>query len=101
VFTLYEDFVCGQREDGYITHFERMHGECTGRTSDFFHRKPNEFNKQRQALANIITLTTKPLLASFKVAYRTAKCEGSHSNREGLTLPAVETMHGESYAAYR
>jgi hypothetical protein len=42
------------------------------------------------------------LLASFKVACRTAICKKTHYTAESFGLPSatdtVETMHGESYA---
>jgi hypothetical protein len=41
--------------------------ECVGRTNEFLHRKLNEFNNQEQALAKIITVTSKPLRASSKL----------------------------------
>jgi hypothetical protein len=52
--------------------------QCTlyvERTPEFFHRKLNEFNKQKQAYTkNITTITVQPLLALFEAAYRIAKC---------------------------
>jgi hypothetical protein len=52
---------------------ETVHAECVGETTDCFHRRPNEFNKQKHMFAKITTVISKPLLASFKVAYRVAK----------------------------
>jgi hypothetical protein len=52
-------------------------------TPEFFHRKPNGFNKQKEAFAKSTTVTTKTFHASFKVAYRNAKCKEPHSI-EGL-----------------
>jgi hypothetical protein len=40
------------------------------KTPEFFHMKLNEFNKQKQAVAKITTVTLKPLFASFKLVYR-------------------------------
>jgi hypothetical protein len=53
---------------------------------NFFHRKLNEFNKQKQACAKVTTVMTKLLLASFKVAYRIDKREKPHSTGKGLVL---------------
>jgi hypothetical protein len=52
---------------------------CWKKRLIFFHGKLNEFNKQKQALAKI-TVTPKPLPASFKIAYRTAKCKKKKKN---------------------
>jgi len=41
----------------------------------FIHRNLNEFNKQNQTFTKITTVTSKPLPASFEVAYRIVKCE--------------------------
>jgi hypothetical protein len=72
------------------------------KTHNFFPRKLEKFNKQKQVSAKITTSTSKPLLASFKLAYRTTKCETPHSIGECLVLPAatntVETVLVESYA---
>jgi hypothetical protein len=54
-------------------HLERVHAEYVWKTAGFFRRKLNEFNKQEQAFAKITTVTPKPLLASFKIAYEVAK----------------------------
>jgi hypothetical protein len=52
-----------------------VHAECVGKTPENFHKILNEFNKQKQALAEISTVTPKLFPASFKVAYIIAKCK--------------------------
>jgi hypothetical protein len=51
-----------------------VHVECVGITPEFFHRKLNEFNKKKGAFSERTTVTSKLLLASFKVVYRIAIC---------------------------
>jgi len=52
---------------------EREHVKYIGKTSNFLpHRKLNEFNKQKRVFAKITTVTSEPLIVSFKVAYRIA-----------------------------
>jgi hypothetical protein len=44
--------------------------KCVGKIHDFFHRKVNMFNEQEKVFAKVTTVTSKPLLSLFKVAYR-------------------------------
>jgi hypothetical protein len=53
--------------------FETMRTECGGNATEFFHTKLYDFNKQKQASAKITTVSSKPLLTSFEVAYRVDK----------------------------
>ena len=59
-------------------------------------------NKQSVLFLNFLYTPAKTQLASFKVAYRIAKCKKSHTIVEELVLPAaldlVSTMIGESVA---
>jgi hypothetical protein len=50
------------------------------KTPEFLHRKLNECNKQKHIFANITTVILKPLLASFKIAYR---------NKKGKVIPVL------------
>jgi hypothetical protein len=52
-----------------------LHVEHVGKIPTFFHRKLNEFNKQKQAVAKITTVKFKTIVALFKVGYKIAKCE--------------------------
>jgi hypothetical protein len=61
-----------------------MRAEYVGKTSQLFHRKLKEFNKRKQAFAETTTVTSKPLFAQFKAAYRIAKCKSFHSIGESL-----------------
>ena len=59
-------------------------------------------NKQSVVFSNFLQTPAKAQLASFKFAYRTAKCKKLHTVAEELVLPAaidlVSTMIGESAA---
>ena len=59
-------------------------------------------NKQPFVFSNLLQTPAKAQLASFKVAYRIAKCKRLHTIAEELVLPAVldlvSTMIGESAA---
>ena len=59
-------------------------------------------NKQSALFSNFLHTPAKAQLASFKVAYRIAKCKKPHTIAEELVLPAaldlVSTMIGESAA---
>jgi hypothetical protein len=39
-------------------HLETVPAKCDGKTSQFFHRKLNEFNKQKQVFAKIAPVTS-------------------------------------------
>ena len=59
-------------------------------------------NKQSVVFSNFLQTPAKVQLASFKVAYRIAKCKKVHTIAEELVLPAaldlVSTIIGESAA---
>ena len=59
-------------------------------------------NKQSDVFSNFLQTPTKAQLASFKVAYKIAKCKKLHAIAEELVLPAaldlVWTIIGESTA---
>ena len=59
-------------------------------------------NKQPVLFSNFLRTLAKAQLASFKVAYRIAKCKEPHTIAEELVLPAaldlVSTLIGESIA---
>ena len=59
-------------------------------------------NKQSVVFSNFLHILVKPQLASFKIAYRIAKCKKPHIIAEEIVLPAaldlVSTMIGESAA---
>ena len=59
-------------------------------------------SKQSVLFSNFLLTPTKTQIASYKVAYRIAKCQKSHTIVEELVLPAaldlVSTMIGESVA---
>ena len=59
-------------------------------------------NKQLVVFSNFLQTPAKAQLASFKVAYRIAKCRKLHTIAEELMLPAafdfISTMIGKSAA---
>ena len=73
------------------------HNNLSGKPHEFFARRLSEMDKQSVLFSNFCTQ-----LASFKVAYRTAKCKKPHIVAEELVLPAAldlaSTMIGESVA---
>jgi hypothetical protein len=89
-FSLYESLAADRVKLNKLNgHVETVHAECVGRTPKFFHRKIIEFNMQKQTFTKITTITLRPLLASFKVAYRIAVCKNPHTDGESLVLPAT------------
>lgn len=83
-------------------HLETTHSHLRGKPRDFFVRKSRELKHQSTALLSRASVPTKALLASYKVAYRVAKCKKPHTIAEELILPAaldmVSVMIGESAA---
>ena len=69
---------------------------------EFFARKLSKMNKQRVVFSNFLQTPAKAQLASFKVAYRIAKCKKLHTIAEEVVLPAaldlVSIIIGESAA---
>ena len=69
---------------------------------EFFARKLSETNKQWVVFLNFLQTPAKAQLASFKVAYRIAKCKKLHTIAEELVLPTaldlVLIIIGESAA---
>jgi hypothetical protein len=47
---------------------ETLCAEHIGKAPEFFHRILKEFNKQKQAFANITTVASESLLTSFNIA---------------------------------
>ena len=83
-------------------HLTTNHKKLFGKTREFFARKLSEMNKHSVLFSSFLYTPAKAQLASFKVAYRIAKCKKSHTIAEKLVLPAaldlVSTMIGESAA---
>ncbi|XP_077301694.1 protein FAM200B-like [Arctopsyche grandis] len=82
-------------------HLETLHSEYVEKPIEFFQRKLDEINIQKQTLKKILSVTPNALLASYHVSYRIAKCEKAHIIGQTLLLPAavdmVRIMFGESY----
>ena len=83
-------------------HLTTNHNNLFRKPREFFARKLSEMNKQSVVFSNFLQTPAKAQLASFKVAYRIAKCKKPHTIAEELVLPAaldlVSTMIGESAA---
>jgi hypothetical protein len=84
-------------------HHETLHSEYVDKPIEFFQRKLDELNNQKQTFKKIFSVTPNALLlASYHVSYRIAKCKKPHTIGETLILPAaidmVRIMFGESYA---
>ena len=83
-------------------HLETLHKEYTDKPVNFFAEKLRSFEKQKSNIHKVLTVNERALLASYKVAYKIAKCKKPHTIAEQLILPAAidiaETMFGESYA---
>ena len=83
-------------------HLITNHNNFSGKSREFFARIFTEMNKQSVELSSFLDTPVKAQLASFKVAYRIAKCKKPHTIAEELVLPAaldlVSTMIGESVA---
>jgi len=84
-------------------HLTAMHPDYVDKHIEYFQRKLDEYNKQRQSVQKISSIPLNALLASYQVAYRIAKCKKPHTIGETLVLPAaieiVKTMFGEAYAS--
>ncbi|XP_077285254.1 zinc finger BED domain-containing protein 5-like [Arctopsyche grandis] len=83
-------------------HLETLHSEYLEKPIEFFQRKLDEINIQKQTFKKILSVTPNALLASYHVSYRITKCKKAHIIGETLLLPAavdmVRIMFGESYA---
>ena len=83
-------------------HLTTNHNNLFGKPRQFFARKLAEMNKQSVLFSNFLHTFAKAKLASFKVAYRTAKCKKAHTFAKELVLLAaldlVSTTIEESVA---
>ncbi|KAK9882479.1 hypothetical protein WA026_021820 [Henosepilachna vigintioctopunctata] len=83
-------------------HQEILHFEYVDKSIEFYQRKLDEFNNQRQTFKKILSVPPNVLLASYKVSFQIAKCKKTHHIGENLILPAaidiVRIMFSESYA---
>lgn len=83
-------------------HLKNKHAELVNKPKEFIVRKRSSFQSTQQTFKKMKTVPSKALLASFKVAYRFAKCKKPHTVSETLILPAavdiVSTMFRENLA---
>ena len=70
-------------------HLITNHNNLSGKSREFFARKLTEMKKQSVELSSFLHTPVKTQLASFKVAYRIAKCKIPHTIAEELVLPAA------------
>mgnify|MGYP002775206681 CR=1 FL=1 len=73
-------------------HLETIHPTMADKSRDFFHRKLQNLNKTKNVFTQQASVPKNALLASFKVAYRVAKCKKPHTIAEELILPAARDM---------
>ena len=81
-------------------HLITNHNNLSGKLCKFFACKLTEMNKQSVEISSFLDTPVKAQLASFKVAYRIAKCKKPHTIVEEFVLSAaldlVSRMIGES-----
>lgn len=70
-------------------HLETDHPNIASKSCDYFIRKLRELKEQKETLFKQATVPNNALLASYKVAYRVAKCKELHTIIEELILPAA------------
>ncbi|XP_067131393.1 zinc finger BED domain-containing protein 5-like [Centruroides vittatus] len=70
-------------------HLETNHSNFVGRPRDFFTKKLIELKQQKGSIFKHMSIPNNALLASYKVAYRVAKCKKTHTIAEQLILPAA------------
>lgn len=73
-------------------HLETVHPNMVGKPREFFQRKQTEAVKQKASFSKHSKANSDALLASYKVAYRIAKCKKPHTIAEELILPAALDM---------
>lgn len=83
-------------------HLETLHKEYVNKPKDFFIAKQKSYEKQKCSIKKALSINEKALLASYKVAYKIARCKKPHTIGEELILPAaidiVETILGDNFA---
>lgn len=81
-------------------HLETNHKYAVGKSRDYFDRKRKELKQEKRIFFNNASIPNNALIASYKVAFRIAKCKKPHTIAEELILPAaldmVNIMIGES-----
>ncbi|XP_050526945.1 zinc finger BED domain-containing protein 5-like [Daktulosphaira vitifoliae] len=81
-------------------HLETNHKYAVGKSRDYFDRKRKELKQEKSIFFNNASIPNNALIASYKVAFRIAKCKKPHTIAEELILPAaldmVNIMIGES-----
>jgi zinc finger BED domain-containing protein 5/7/8/9 len=81
-------------------HLETNHKYAVGKSRDYFDRKRKELKQEKSTFFKNASIPNNALIASYKVAFRIAKCKKPHTIAEELILPAaldmVNIMIGES-----
>lgn len=84
-------------------HLETKHPKHMNKPLDFFQRKLSEYRQQESRMVKSTSVNKNAQMASFKVAYRIARCKKPHTIAEQLILPAaldmVSVMLDETSAA--
>ncbi|KAL4101100.1 hypothetical protein QTP88_012347 [Uroleucon formosanum] len=81
-------------------HLETNHKYTVGKSRDYFDRKRKELKQEKSIFFKNASIPNNAMIASYKVAFRIAKCKKPHTIAEELILPAaldmVNIMIGES-----
>jgi len=76
-------------------HLETVHASFKDKPKEFFIRNAEDLKRQKRCLVKHTGVNKNKLLASYKVAYRVARCKKPHTIAEELILPAaIEIMIG-------
>ena len=70
-------------------HIETNHRDKVGKPRDYFAKKLKELKQQKGNFSKHVSISSNALLASYKIAYRVAKCKKPHTIAEQLILPAA------------
>ncbi len=73
-------------------HLQTTHPNMVDKPREYFSRKMKDLHQQKNVFTKQASVPKNALLASFKVAYRIAKCKKAHTIAEELILPAAVDM---------
>jgi hypothetical protein len=73
-------------------HLETTYPNVVSKSRNYFSRKLKVLNQQKGSFYKQASISSNPLLASYKVARRIAKCMKPHTIAEELILPAFIDM---------
>ncbi|KAL1264119.1 hypothetical protein QQF64_004474 [Cirrhinus molitorella] len=73
-------------------HLETLHHEHKDKPVDFFRKKLLNCRAQQSRFTKAASVPSNAQLASYKVAYRVARCKKPHTIAEELILPSAIDM---------